>query len=101
MRGDRCCFRSLSSGRGPADTGGAQEALDAAEAEIVSGGEVVGGGSGTVGVRHGSDPVLGESFAKAPRCRGGRLGPWPSVPGGRQNAYVQVSSLYGVRVSGK
>jgi hypothetical protein len=41
--------------------------------------EVAGGGSGAVGVRHGADHVVGESFAKAPRWRGGRFGLWPLV----------------------
>jgi hypothetical protein len=56
------------------DTSNAQEALDAAEAEIMSDREVASSGSGAVGVRHGSDHVVGESFAKAPRCRSGRFG---------------------------
>jgi hypothetical protein len=95
------CGRCSWSGWRTADTGDAQEALDAAEAEIVSDGEVAGGGSGAVGAGYGLDHIVGESFAKAPRCRGGRFGPWPPVPCGRENANVQVSGLCGVRVSGK
>lgn len=71
MRGDWCCLRSLSSGWCPADTGDAQEALDAAEAEIVSDCQVADGGSGAVGVRQGLDHVIGESFAKASRSVSG------------------------------
>jgi hypothetical protein len=99
-RGWHCLLR-LSRGGRPAGTGRAQEALDAAEAEIVSDCEDAGGGSGAVGACHGSDHVVGESFAKASRCRGCRFGLWPSVPCGREDAKPQVSGLRGVRVSGK
>jgi hypothetical protein len=67
----------------------------------VSGGEVASGGSGAVGAGHGSDHVVGESFAKAPWCRGGRFGLWPPVLRDRENANAQFSGLRGVRVSGK
>src|SRR5918911_4552053 len=95
MRGGRHCLLRLSSGWRPAHTGGAQQALDATEAEIMSDCEVAGGGSSAVGACHGLDHVLGESFAKAPRGHGCRFGLWPSVPGGRENANVQVSGLRG------
>jgi hypothetical protein len=67
----------------------------------VSDREVAGGGSGAVGAGHGADHVVGESFAKALRCRGGRFGPWPPVLRDRENAKPQVSGLCGVRVSGE
>src|SRR5947208_3478619 len=98
IRGGRSGLRGSSVGWRAADTGGAQEAFDAAEAEIVSDGEFTGGGSGAVGAGHGLDHVLGESFAKAPRCRGGRYSLWSLVPRGRENANSQVSGLRGVRV---
>jgi hypothetical protein len=63
--------------------------------------EFAGGGSGAVGERHRLDHVIGESFAKAPRCSGGRLSLWPLVPCSRENANLQVSRLNSVRVSGK
>ena len=66
-RGRHCPLIRLSNGWCPADTGDAQEALDAAEAEIVSDCEFTGGGSGAVSARHGLDHVIGESFAKALR----------------------------------
>jgi hypothetical protein len=83
MHGGWYCLLRLSSGWCPADTGDAQEAFDAAEAEIVGNGEVAGGGSGAVGAGYGSDHVVGEPFAKAPQCRGGSIRPvaagsvWP------------------------
>jgi hypothetical protein len=90
-----------ASGWCPADTGDAQQALDAAEAKIVSDCEVAGGGSGAIGTYHGAVHVVGKSFTKAPRCRGGRYGLWPLVLCGREHANVQVSGLSGVRVSDK
>jgi hypothetical protein len=85
--------RPLLGGSAFSGLGGAEEAFDAAEAEIVGDCEFAGGGSGVVGARHRVDRVVGESFAKAPRCRGGRLSLWPLVPCGRENANLQVSDL--------
>jgi hypothetical protein len=89
---------TLSALSGPRD---AEEAFDAAKTDVVSGCELAGGGSGAVGTHHGSDHVVGESLAKAPRYRGGQFGPWPPLPCDPENANVQVSGLHGVRVSGK
>jgi hypothetical protein len=50
---------SLPGGSALSGLGGAKEAFDAAEAEIVSDYEVAGGGSGVVGACHGSDHVVG------------------------------------------
>lgn len=93
MRCDRHWLLGLSRGWLPADTGDAQQTLDAAEAEIVSDREVAGGGSGSIGAGHGPDHLVGEPFAKAPRCRDDRFSPWPLVPCGRENAKPQVSGL--------
>ena len=101
MRHGRRCLRRVSSGWRAADTEDAQEALDAAEAEIVSDCEFAGGGPGAVGAHHGSDHVVGESFAKAPRCCTGRCSLWSLVPCSRENANSPVSGLCGVRVSSK
>jgi len=86
---------------GLSNLGGAEEALDAAETEMMSGCEFTGCGSVAVGARHGLDHLVGESFAKAPRCRAGRFSLWPLLPCGREYANLQVSSSDRVRVSGK
>jgi len=65
----RHCFHRLSSGWRPADTNTAEEALDAAEADLVSDGEFEGGGSGAIGTPHRLDHVFSKSFAETPRCR--------------------------------
>jgi hypothetical protein len=73
------CFRSLSSGWGPADTGGAQEALDALETHAVGSGEGCGGGAVAVSVDQLGDVALIEALAQAPRTfrarPGARTGP--------------------------
>ena len=53
-----------------------EEALDAAETEIMSDCEFTGCGSAVVGARHGLDHLVGESSVKAPRCRAGRFSLW-------------------------
>jgi hypothetical protein len=101
MRRCRHCFLRLSSGWCPADTGDSQEALDAAEAEIVSAGEVAGSGSAAVGGDQVVDVALIEALAQAPwtLCARFQGAHWAGERHG--GAKSQISGLRGVRVSGK
>jgi hypothetical protein len=101
MRRGRGCLRSLLSRWCPADTGGAQEALDAPEAQGVGSGEGGGGGAVAVGGDQVSDVALIEAIAQAPRALRARSRGSRTTGERCGAAKLQVSGLRGVRVSGK
>jgi hypothetical protein len=101
MHRGRRCVRSLSSGWRAADTGGAQEAFETAEAHTVGSGEGSGGGAVTVCGDQVGDVALIKAVAQAPRTLRARSRGTYGTDERRGVAKPQVSGLYRVRVSGK
>ena len=101
VRDGRSGLRGSSGGWRAADTGGVQEAFDAAETHAVDSGEGGGGGTFAVGGDQLGDLAFVEAFTQAPRTLRARSRGAHGVGERHGVAKPQLSGLHGVRVSGK